>query len=280
MQNLQEIDNINDIDTTKIQYHDKLLSDIWENDKLKPNVKKALDKIAENFIGFLKLSENISVKDIWFTGSLANYNYNEESDIDLHILIDYSDVEGDEDFVREYFITKKNIWNDTYDLKIFGHDVELYAQDFNEKHEATGIYSVMNDEWIKKPEYNKPDFDRETIKKKTFDFMSKIDSIETDDSLSDEEKLNKLKVITEKIKQYRKLGLDKKGEFSTENLVFKLLRNNGYLEKVSDLKTNLTVKNLSLQEKEKINENKVFIITETQYRNYINKKIKERIANE
>jgi len=275
--NLQEIENINDINTSMIQYHTELFPKFWENETLKPKVREVLLKIANSFIKSLKLPEGVEVKDIWFTGSMANFNYNDASDIDLHALVDYKEVEGDEDFVREYFTTKKNIWNDNYDLKIFGHDVELYAQDTNEEHDATGIYSVMNNEWVRKPEYNKPEYDKETIKKKTYDFMKKIDDIESDDTIEDEVKLNKLKQITEKIREYRKAGLSDKGEFSTENLVFKLLRNNGYLEKASDLKTKLMTKELSLEQKQPIKECRTIIITEQQYKNYINKKIQEKL---
>jgi hypothetical protein len=46
----------------------------------------------------------------------------------------------------------------------------------------------------------------------------------------------------------RKKGVAK-GEYSTENLAFKELRNKGYLDKLKDYKNELTSKRLSLEEK-------------------------------
>ena len=43
----------------------------------------------------------------------------------------------------------------------------------------------------------------------------------------------------------REAGLDKSGEYSTENLVFKLLRSSGYVNQLKDAINNITDKNLS-----------------------------------
>ena len=45
-----------------------------------------------------------------------------------------------------------------------------------------------------------------------------------------------LKKVWKKIKEGRKAGLEKEGEFSIENLVFKLLRRNGYIQKIMDIR--------------------------------------------
>jgi nucleoside-diphosphate-sugar epimerase len=46
---------------------------------------------------------------------------------------------------------KKQVFNDKHDIRIFGYDVELYAQDVEESHYSSGVYSVMNNEWISEP---------------------------------------------------------------------------------------------------------------------------------
>ena len=58
-------------------------------------------------------------------------------------------------------------------------------------------------------------------------------------------KIDKLK---DKIKKYRSCGLERGGEYSNENLVFKFLRRNGYIQKLFDNKNELIDKTLSMQE--------------------------------
>ena len=64
------------------------------------------------------------------------------------------------------------------------------------------------------------------------------------------EKLDKIDAFKEKIRKYRKNGLMSGGELSNENLVFKYLRRSGFMEKLSDLKTNTTDSILSLENAE------------------------------
>ena len=52
--------------------------------------------------------------------------------------------------------------------------------------------------------------------------------------------------MREKLRKFRKAGLDTGGEFSVENLSFKVLRRNGYLKKLSDLATKAYDKAMSM----------------------------------
>ena len=68
-----------------------------------------------------------------------------------------------------------------------------------------------------------------------------------------------------KIARMRQLGLSDQGLYSPENLAFKMLRNAGYLEKLSALKIEAYDRMMSLSlGKKPIDENKV-------WRNYLNK---------
>ena len=61
--------------------------------------------------------------------------------------------------------------------------------------------------------------------------------------------------ISEKIKKMRQSGLDSGGEFSVENIVFKVLRRNGMLDRLYDIKTVAYDKEVtleSIQESKKI----------------------------
>lgn len=218
------------IDLESFEVHRTLNQAIWAGDKLKTEIRKRLLQIASEFRDFLGVP--VEVEDVIFTGSLANYNYSRYSDIDLHLVFDFKQV-GDEDLVRELMTSKKAIWNDTHNIRVKGAEVELFAQDASWPHHATGVYSVTKGDWNVKPSYEKPQVDLKGVKEKAEDLMAQID-----DSLDEECDVDCLDAVQDKIKRMRQTGLDKKGgEFSVENLAFKVLRRNGYLEKLWNAKT-------------------------------------------
>ena len=96
----------------------------------------------------------------------------------------------------------------------------------------------MNDEWIKKPTKDGFVPDEDSIKKKAKLYMKMINDLEKDfKSDAPYSKLEKkLKKVWKKIKDARQSGLEKEGEYSVENLMFKLLRRNGYIERFMDIK--------------------------------------------
>jgi predicted nucleotidyltransferase len=216
---------------------------IWENPDnasksvMKPKVRKTLMKIAEKFTEFL--GEDIFVDDIHLTGSLANYNWSEFSDFDLHLIIDFKQFEEQFELHKELFNLKKQVFNDKHNIKIFGYDVELYAQDAEEPHYSSGVYSVMNDEWVSKPKKFKNDIDKGVLEKKIKTWTEKIDT-----SIDEGKDLETIKT---KLKDYRKAGLEKDGELSYENLVFKFLRRSGHIEKLFDTVNKETDKELSIE---------------------------------
>lgn len=221
-----------------IQFHDTLNPDLWQDDTLKPEVKDALLKISEEFVNFLKIE--VEPQDIVILGSSANYNYTEHSDIDLHVIVEFSKIGKDKDFVKEFFDSKKFIWNNEHDIKIYGHEVECYVQDVGETNHSTAVYSIMSDEWIKKAKPEQPKIDTQEVLHKAKDFAKRIELAK-----GDSEALNSLK---DKLKNMRQSGLDKAGEFSTENLVFKALRNSKHIEKLYNYAKDIFDKELSLNE--------------------------------
>ena len=231
---------------TKLEYHDALNPAIWNDMELKNDVKIGLTKIADAFIDFLEISKQ-SIKDIIITGSNCGYNYTPLSDIDLHLVIDFGAEDlcpscvGD--FVTDCFHAKKSLWNSQHDITIFGYNVELYAQSAAEKHIAPGVFSLMTEKWIITPTYERPNYDSTAVKSKAAEIMNSIDMFV--DSKSDN--IDDIKSVKDKIYQMRKAGLQQFGEYSVENLAFKTLRNNGYLDKLNRYLTNIQDKSLSIK---------------------------------
>jgi predicted nucleotidyltransferase len=224
---------------------------VWENCEdpkkavLIPKVRKALLRISEEFID--DLGDDIFVDDIYLMGSLANFNWSEYSDFDLHVIIDFERYGKQEELYKELFDLKKKLFNDKHNIKIFGYDVELYAQGLSDESHSDGVYSVMNDEWIHRPTKTHKNIDMSVLKTKIKCWTDKIDdAINNAKSEGDAEKLKKIK---DKLKDYRQSGLNKDGEFSYENLVFKYLRRSGHIGKLFDEKNKIKDKELSVERK-------------------------------
>mgnify|MGYP003649068183 FL=1 len=226
------------IDVSSFEVHDEINQDFWNQpeDRLDPEIREKLLAIAKDFYDSLEVGD-AQFSDITFTGSLAALNYSKFSDVDLHILVDFSDVDDKTELVREYFNAMKSVWNRLHDIEIKGYEVEVYVQDINDPHEAQGLYSILNNEWIKFPTPEKSNFDRDNVKKKAASLMDQIDRVT---KLIDEKKYEEAELYAEKIKlkirKMRKTGLETIGAYSVENLAFKVLRRNDYLEKLSAAK--------------------------------------------
>jgi predicted nucleotidyltransferase len=219
----------------------------WTSDnKLNPTIRNALIKIAKQFYNSIDLENKPTVKDIVFTGSLANYNYSDYSDVDLHLLFDFG---KDKELLSQVFLLAKSKWNDTHDITIKGFDVEVYAEDESSPHVATGLYSVLKDKWIKEPTKEAPAYDEQDVMTKVRYFVgmfNQLVNLYKADELTGLDK--KIKKFKDKLGKFRQSGLQKGGEFSTENLTFKLLRRAGYMEKLANLQNMTVDKQLSVTE--------------------------------
>ena len=221
-------------------YNDTLHPQFWDEFEFKEDILKPILKIVDDFV---KDDAHISpemVEDVQLTGSLANYNYSEYSDLDVHILLDFADINKDEEIVKRALDGKRFIWNLRHDIKFNGHEVELYFQDIHEPHVASGLFSLSGNRWIKKPKYEKPEVDHEDVVKKAESFKREFDLLDDAlDNISDEKEFSlinkRAKKLKEKIMRMRKEGLAGKGEFSVENLAFKNLRNDQTLARLNDL---------------------------------------------
>jgi hypothetical protein len=230
-----------------------LNDDIWENVdaenpeeiKLKADVRAKLLQIAETFVESFKLPD-LEIEDVLFLGSLSGYNWSKYSDVDLHILVDMSKIQGDPTMVEEFFDAKKRIFNDNHDITIKGYEVEVYVQDVAAENASNGVFSVLYNQWQQTPEADEPEVDKQAIIAKVRAFNKDLQTVK---GMADtEKKIERIEALKEKIRKYRKSGLSENGEFSTENLVFKYLRRSGYLEELAELKMEVMDKLLSLKE--------------------------------
>lgn len=210
---------------------------------MKSEVRDKLLEIANKF--YEDLEVDAEYEDIYLIGSMASYNWTEKSDIDLHLLFDYSKINKNRDLVEKYFDVKKKYWNDNHDIQIYDYDVELSCQEMGAPFYSKAVFSVKDNKWVSFPDKKALKVDKDALKSKLVKIISDIEDIE---STKDIDKiLSKTKKIKDRIKRMRKSGLEKGGEFSIENLAFKYLRNKGYVEKIFSLRKDATDKKLSLR---------------------------------
>lgn len=221
-------------------YNDTLHPSFWDGDVFDDSIRTAILKIVEDF---LKEDEHVDdefIEDIQLTGSLANFNYSKKSDLDVHILLDFAKINEQEDLVKRALDGKRFLWNLKHDIKLNGHEVELYFQDIHEPHTASGLFSLQDNKWIKKPVYDKPEVDHRDVVRKSEEYKKEIRTLEQIVSeLKDEKELSlvnkRAKKLKDRIMTMRKEGLTSKGEFSVENLAFKNLRDSDYISKLNDI---------------------------------------------
>jgi hypothetical protein len=233
-------------------YHDELNPVFWTKKKDKERnerwvfdqrVRRKLLRIAkEFFLDFGDILKEKDIVDIQLTGSLSNYNYTDFSDLDVHIIVNLKGIDDENPQILKRAIDGiRFAWNLRHDISIRGYDVELYVQDEDEPHTASALFSLLNNEWIKKPVYDPPSIDERDVEKKYNGIVSDIEQIHSRlmiDSVlpTNARQLYKRCIkLKAKIFKMRKEGLAKGGEMSIGNLAFKKLRNEGYIEKLINI---------------------------------------------
>jgi len=230
---------------------DHLNPEFWDGYKINPQVQTRLLKLANAFFKELELPPNIKMKDILFVGSLANFNWSKFSDIDLHIVLDFDEFEEGRDFIKKHFDAEKNLWNDKHEIKMFGYPVEIYIQDTKEKLSAAAVYSILTNKWKLKPEKESFKIDKTLIKRKVQKIFDKLDNIKDNyENFDYQGVIDKVTALKATIKHMRQSGLEKGGEFATENLAFKVLRRTQFMEILDSYKNKAYDAQMSLEEEQ------------------------------
>lgn len=203
---------------------------LFMGDKLKPEVRDRLMDIAKEFTNTIAEDLDYKVLDVIMVGSQAGYTYTDHSDIDLHLIVNLSQISRENPEIVQYlFNSERSRFNSNYDITVKGIEVEIYVEDLRTSTRSNGVYSVMNDEWIKVPSKDVTkrtvDIDWET-QSEFNDLVNEINQVLDSGTAED------IQDMVNKIYMYRKNGLAAEGELSEGNLIFKEIRNRGYLDKL------------------------------------------------
>jgi hypothetical protein len=219
-----------------IELHPTLNPKLWNGEHLNPDVKKALMRIARDFKQYIGVP--FRVVDVQVAGGNANYTYTEFSDLDLHLIADFTSVQCDRE-AAELFDSKRLLYKSQYDVNVNGVPVELYVEDLD--HPAvSSSYSIVQNKWIRAPKKEVAEIDREELARMTSIWHTVIQhAIKTADRQN-------LSSVLKLLRKYRKLGLAQSGEFGTPNLVYKSLRNDDTIKGLTKLLDRLHSQELSI----------------------------------
>lgn len=246
-ENIEAEVEASEVNLDSFKKRETLAPRIWDGFELNPKARLRLLDISDDFWEFANINW-VKRKGTHLTGSICNYNWSKFSDIDLHIVVDFSEIDDRKDFVQEYFNSKKNEWNNEHSkLKIYGYPVELYVEDVDAETMSGGLYDLEDNSWIKKPSVGgikQIGLDKYEIKSKSAKLMTLIDDLQDEfNSTDDDAKLReigkKAHRLLNRIKRMRKFGLSRGGESDPLNITFKVLRRSGYIEMLWGLSAEL-----------------------------------------
>lgn len=132
-----------------MEIHDTLNPKLFSDEKLKPEIRNKINEIVDAFVNSLTIKPD--VLDVEIVGSNASYNYTKHSDLDIHIVTNFELLSQDVALIQALFNAEKAQFNRSHDILIKGINVELYIEDVNAGTASNGVYSVLNDQWIKFP---------------------------------------------------------------------------------------------------------------------------------
>lgn len=214
---------------------------IWDNDgKIIPEIRRKLLIIAKKITE--EISDLVKIKHIYFTGSLTTYNWTPTSDIDLHIIVEIINKDCEKSS-EDYFDLISKLFNNQHNIFIKGYKVEVNIKTFENLLKNKSVYDLAEDKWIETPKRSTKDFSDPSVVKMSRHYQQRINNLIDSGSSAEE-----AKSLKKEIKNLRVSGLQSEdGEFSEGNLIFKVLRNSGYLGKLFTYYNNLEDKNLSLE---------------------------------
>nr|DAI08124.1 MAG TPA: protein of unknown function (DUF4269) [Caudoviricetes sp.] len=211
---------------------------IWEDKKLREDVRETIIDIVSEFMDNLIIP--VEILDVRVVGSNASYNYTEHSDLDVHIISNLELVGSPTEIVQALYNSERSNFNRTHNIKIKGIEVELYVEDVNSAVTSNGIYSVIDDVWIKEPQIIK----ERSVKIDKNELQGLVDSVQSvlDDGDSDD-----IKYCINMLYLMRKDSIATDGEYGVGNLLFKEIRNRGLLNALKDKYNEMISDELTLE---------------------------------
>ena len=242
---LPECSKFNESLEEAVEKHETLNPKLFDGMELKQEVKDKVEEITNEMIRLLNDEEiKLEVRDVVITGSNASYNYTKDSDIDVHILAKTSNLDDPDKVYPKLYNAYRRIFASKYDISFYGIPVEVYIEVEGNETVSNGCYSVMFDHWVKEPSAVAiPEIDQKAIDEAARPWKEEAQALLGKNNIDAiDDYINRLYELRQK-GLYSSEGV----EYSTENLIFKEVRNEGLLDKLKEHRDELTSQELSLE---------------------------------
>lgn len=224
----------------KIESHETLNPKFWQDEELKQEVEDKIKVITDRFVEYLNNKDiKIDIKDILLLGSNASYNYTDDSDLDIHIIVEPKEIAEDEELLKQLYDLAASAFNDKFNIQLKGADAEVYVELNDTNANSNGIYSI-NKGWLKKPK-------KENVARIELDEVEfeKWEDRYNDLLLSRDK--NEIKQFIDDLYKLRKDSILKDGEYGQGNLIFKEMRNLNYIKNIKNLLDMIESEEMSLE---------------------------------
>lgn len=230
-----------------IEKHEELNPKLFDGKTLKPEVRQKILEIVDEFVDDLTSDEvDFNIEDIILIGSNVSYNYTKDSDLDIHLVANTKSLNCPDNIISALYSAYRSLFNRKFDIDFYGIPVEIYVETEDSARVSNGVYSVKDNDWIKEPELTDiPELDQEAFDKLYQEWETKCKDLIKEIEAGNLEDEADIVTMIEDIYELRKSGISE-GEYSIQNLVFKELRNNKYLDDLKEYKDELIAKRLSL----------------------------------
>lgn len=238
---------LNESLTETIEKHEELNPKLFDGKTLKPEVRQKILEIVDEFVDDLTSDEvDFNIEDIILIGSNVSYNYTKDSDLDIHLVANTKSLNCPDNIINALYSAYRSLFNRKFDIDFYGIPVEIYVETEDSARVSNGVYSVKDNDWIKEPELTDiPELDQEAFDKLYQEWEAKCKDLIKEIEAGNLEDEADIVTMIEEIYELRKSGISE-GEYSIQNLVFKELRNNKYLDDLKEYKDELIAKRLSL----------------------------------
>ena len=209
-------------------FSNRLPKKFFDGTKLRHEVRQKSIAFARARFNDLRMHD-LKILDMLYVGSLASFEYDDLSDVDIHIIIDPASFKGDPKVLRRY-LSKVNDLNEYLFNRVtfYGRkaDFSFYADTVEGRIEpGVGIYSLFNENWPSRPEAAPNRFSRSRVYAEFGDFVQRYNGLATEYARDKRSFVcHRFSELREEVRHYRRKGIAKDGIRSTENIVYRTLR--------------------------------------------------------
>ena len=211
-----------------------------EVDHLRPEIRAVLLRVATDVLADLAAKGfGVQPTFVVMAGSLLGPNYDDVSDMDLHIGINFEAAGHEVDLLKNYYALYARQFN-AKDFTVRDRKLEIYFQAVGEPNDSPGIYDLLGDHWAKPPDNVKVIIDDE-IKRAADTYLHQVETLAeefaSESPVGDAAVafLQKPVLLFQSIRTMRKEGFAQQGQYGQANTLFKQLRRNNCLEKLTGL---------------------------------------------